>query len=111
MALLSSLVGKIIGLAILLVVVVVVLAVGAYAVDYGVEATVTDTNCGASPPSVEVRTKLLGTAHQVPVSPNQCLAIQRGNFVVYHVRSERATIYEREGGRCIYDSVTTSCPT
>lgn len=110
MALLTSLVGKLIGLAILLVVVVVVLGVGAYALDYGVEATVTNTDCGASPPMVEVRTKLLGTTHDVPVSSNQCFAIQRGNFVVYHIRTERATIYDREGGRCLYDTESTTCP-
>lgn len=28
-----------------------------------------------------------------------------GNFIVYHIRTERALFYEREGGTCIFDSL------
>lgn len=100
-----SIVGKIIGVVVLLVVLLVVVAVSAYAMDYGVEATVEKTNCGLQPPTVTVDAGMFGT-RDVEVTPDQCGILRPNNFVVYHIRTQHTTIYETEGGRCLYDSET-----
>ncbi|MHB8634190.1 MAG: hypothetical protein ACYDBQ_09530 [Thermoplasmatota archaeon] len=106
------------------VAVVVALAGTAYASDYPVQATVTAKACAsgsgfgvfsspAGPGSVTVTTKLFGiqyTVHDLPAT--QCDAVQVNNFVVYHIRTQRTSLYDREGGSCIYDSVggVGGCP-
>lgn len=112
MALLGGLVGKILGLALLILVLVVATGVFLYATDYAVEATVTGKDCQAQPATVTVETRLGGLTEVVPVTPTECLVIQRGNFVEYHIRSERTVIYERDpslGGRCVYDTMNKLC--
>ncbi|HUR63594.1 MAG TPA: hypothetical protein VM241_03845 [Candidatus Thermoplasmatota archaeon] len=90
-----------------------------YATDYGVEATVVSKDCGAgggvvplAAPSVTVRTKVAGLRHTQGLPAQQCAAVPVGGFVVYHIRSGRTTLYESEGGSCIYDSVNGvgGCP-
>lgn len=86
-----------------------------YATDFALEATIIDKDCGGSggsgplrvleAPEVSVETKLFGISHTIQDIPiEQCSTVQVGNFVKYHVRSERTIIYENEGGKCIYDS-------
>lgn len=100
----------VIGLVVLLVVGAGAFGVFAYATDYGVEATVSKKECSSVPPKVTVTTKALSIVHTVDVTDQQCFVIKQGNFVKYHIRSERTIVYEKEGGRCVYDSVsTTSC--
>lgn len=102
-----------------LVVLVALLAAAAgvaYAADMPVEATVVRKSepCqvfGGN--SVTVQTKLLGIEHTVTGLPReQCLAVNTGNFVKYHIRSGRTSLWVREGGQCVYDSVdgVGGCP-
>jgi hypothetical protein len=103
----------------------------AYSTDYGLEATVVGKDCGSSggngggqvlpladpeaqaAPSVTVKTKIGGLRHTQGLAPQYCQAVQQGNFVIYHIRSGRTTLYETDGGRCIYDSGSglANCPT
>ena len=76
-----------------------------YASDYRIDATVQQTHCERG--EVEVKTKTLGIDHTVSGVPSQqCGALEAGNFVEYRVKSKRTTIFDAEGGQCIYDSVT-----
>lgn len=87
-----------------------------WATDYGLEATVVDKDCsggllgGASGSSVTVETKAFGIAHTMRDFPDaQCHGLRAGddgNFVRYHIRTGHTTLYEREGGDCIWDSRT-----
>jgi len=81
----------------------------AYATDYGVEATIVGKDCpagffGSGLGEVTVETKLFGIERTVGLPKEQCLALNEGNFAVYHLRTARTTLYETEGGPCIYDS-------
>jgi hypothetical protein len=98
---------------------VAVLAAGAglaYAMDMPVEATVVRKSepcklVGSN--SVTVQAKLLGIEHTVTgLEREPCLAVNSGNFVKYHIRSGRTSLWVREGGPCIYDSVdgVGGCP-
>lgn len=98
----------IIGTVVLLVVLAGAFGVFAYATDYGVEASVTKRECSLTPPKLTVTTKTLSIVHTVDVTENQCVLVREGNFVVYHIRTERTIIYDKEGGRCIYDSASPS---
>lgn len=103
---LGSLMGKIVAVAVGLLLLLVVVGVALFASDYGAEATVTGKNCQANPPTVDVETKLFGVDRTVEVAKQQCFIIEKGNFVVYRIRTGQTTIYEAEGGKCIYDTVT-----
>lgn len=101
-------------LALLAIVTVVALLLGilglAYAADYTVEATVTDKRCfgafSGTPNSVTVQTKILAIEYTLTDLPDhQCALVNEGNYVQYRLRSSRTSIYEYEGGSCIYDSV------
>jgi hypothetical protein len=90
-----------------------------YATDYGVEATVVGKDCGAgggvlplSAPSVTVKTKVGALRHTQGLPAQQCAVVPVGGFVVYHIRSGRTSLYETEGGKCIYDSArgVGGCP-
>lgn len=94
----------VIGLAILLVVLAGGFGVYAYATDYPVEATVKNKDCDLATPVVTVQTKSFGITHSVEVGANQCNLIHPGNYVIYHLRTQRTIVYDREGGRCLYDS-------
>jgi hypothetical protein len=97
---------RIVGALVLLAVLGIVLGVAAYASDYSVQGTVTEKKCGFMPPTVTIHTKQLGITKPVEVSTDQCGILSPGNFVVYRIRSGRTTIYEREGGGCLYDTDT-----
>ena len=76
-----------------------------YNKDFRVDATVQQTRCGQG--EVDVRTKMFGIDHTVSgLQPQQCGALSEGNFVEYRVKSKHTTIYEVEGGKCLYDSIT-----
>ena len=104
----------VLGLA-LLVALLVAAAGVAYAMDMPVEATVVrkSSPCLFDGNSVTVQTKLLGIEHTATGLPREpCLAANSGNFVKYHLRSGRTSLWVREGGPCIYDSVdgVGGCP-
>lgn len=68
-------------------------------------AAVSETRCELL--QVKVHTRLFGIDHTVQDVPvQQCNALEPGNFVQYRVRSQRTTLYDREGGQCLYDSET-----
>lgn len=112
------------------VVALVAFAAILYATDYGLQATVVSKDCvggaGSSPsggplplgyapadgPSVTVKTKIGGLRHTQSLPSDQCTAVPVGGFVVYHIRSGRTSLYQSEGGACIYDSVggVGGCP-
>lgn len=82
--------------------------------DYGIQANVVDHHCNApvgfaadsGTSVVTIKTKLLNIQHDVTGLDNsQCLQIQDGNFIIYHLKSGRTSIYQSENGPCIYDSV------
>lgn len=83
-----------------------------YATDYVLKADVQDKLClGPVAPDdgnvVSVKTRVLGLDHDVKGIPDQqCQLLSEGNYVEYHVRTKHTTLYEREGGKCIYDSLT-----
>jgi hypothetical protein len=73
-----------------------------------VDATVTQTDCARG--QVQVTTKLFALEHAVTDIPaQQCLLLNPGNFVEYHLRTEHTRVFEFEGGNCLYDSVTVVC--
>ncbi len=87
-----------------------------YANDYGLEATVVGGTCASynptgvltSPPAertITVQTKMFGIEYTMTEVPTeQCAAIGKDNFVKYHLKSERTSLWEKEGGTCLYDS-------
>ncbi|HET6399059.1 MAG TPA: hypothetical protein VFH47_05855 [Candidatus Thermoplasmatota archaeon] len=77
-----------------------------YARDGAIEATVQDKSCSLfGPGAVTVKTKFLGIDHTVQgVAPEACATVQPGNYVEYHVRSQRTKLYDADGGRCLFDS-------
>lgn len=76
-----------------------------YATDFKLSATIQETRCVDG--EIDVETKKLGIDHTVKKVPaEQCNRLEAGNFVEYRVRSKRTTLYEVEGGECIYDSKT-----
>lgn len=97
-----------------LLILLVVVGAALYASDYAVEATVVEKSCvprSAFNPGqaggVAVETKLFGIRYTVQdIDATTCAAIQNGNFVLFRVRSQQTTLYETQGGPCIYDSVT-----
>lgn len=112
MALLGGIVGKILGLVLLILVLMVATGVFLYATDYAVEAEVIGKNCQGRPTTVTVETRIGGLTEIVPVTSTECLVIQRGNYVQYHIRTERTVIYEKDpalGGRCVYDTDKVAC--
>ena len=99
-------------------IVAVLLALGAlvvagammYAADYGLEATVQETRCLMSGSEVDVKTKVFGIDHTVTgISPQACRLLQPGNFVEYHMRSQRTVLYQVEGGPCLWDTSKGLC--
>lgn len=111
MALLGGIAGKLLGLVLLVVVLVVATGFFLYATDYAVEAHVVDKTCQGGP-SVTVETRIGGLTETVPVTTTECLVIQLGNYVHYHIRSQRTVIYEKDpavGGRCVYDTSSIAC--
>lgn len=76
-----------------------------YAFDVGVGATITDKQClQAGGSTVDVKSDFFGAGATLEVPFQQCGAIQKGNYVKFHIRSERSEIYESKGGACIYDT-------
>ncbi len=65
-----------------------------YLVDYGVEATVVDKAC----PDVTVETAVGGIEVTRQASRSQCTAVQRGDVVVYHIRTGELAYHPKGGG-------------
>lgn len=87
-----------------------------YATDGAVDATVTDKQCGFGGGTVTVVTKfpVSGIEHTLQDVPaDQCNVINKGNFVRYNLQSERTSIWQSEGGSCLYDTKygPTGCST
>ncbi len=77
----------------------------AYAADVQLSATIQDKDCQPLGPStVEVETKFLAFKADVEIEYDQCLILKKGNYVEHHIRTEHTTIYEVEGGACIWDT-------
>jgi hypothetical protein len=108
----SALVGVIVTVALCLVGATAGTAGYLYATDYVLKADVQDTLClGPLQPDdsnvVSVKTRTFGFGHDVKGIPDQqCQLLSSGNYVEYHLRTKHTTLYEREGGKCIYDSLT-----
>ena len=77
---------------------------------YGVKDLQRYLTFGASPrASINLieGARALGLEHDVKGIPDQqCSLLSRGNYVEYRIRSRHTTLYEAEGGDCIYDSAT-----
>ncbi|MEK6976582.1 MAG: hypothetical protein AABY18_09600 [Candidatus Thermoplasmatota archaeon] len=100
--------GRVAGFLFSVLFLVAILGALLYVADYKVDATVEDTRCDVL--EVTVRTKQFGLEHTVRGIPvTQCLLLEPGNFVEYRIRTQRTTLYESEGGDCIYDSKTGPC--
>jgi hypothetical protein len=77
--------------------------IGLYVADFGLTANVRDTEC--SVPLVTVQTEIGDIEHDVTtISADQCLKLAPGDHAVYHIRTQRTTIYR--GGVCFYDTET-----
>lgn len=82
---------------------------GLYLADYGVEATIVDKSCNAvGSSSITLQPKVFPTEITQPAPFDQCSAIQRGNFVIYNVQSERVRVFTEEGGKLLWDSARTA---
>lgn len=98
---------------------VVIAAIGGvmYLADAKVGAEVIDKRCGSLPTGssstvvVETKFPIPGIEHTVKqMDNNSCQALVEGrSYAEYHLRSERVVLYEREGGRCLYDSDSLVC--
>lgn len=102
----GGLVGKIVAVVVGVLLLLVVVGVALYTSDYAARADVTGKDCQARPPTVDVTTRLFGVDRTVEVAQQECFLMEKGNFVVYRIRTGQTTIYEFEGGKCIYDTVT-----
>lgn len=60
-----------------------VFAIGLYAADYGVEATIVEKDC----PEVTAETHIGGFEVTRRAGSFQCAAVQTGDVVIYHIRS------------------------
>lgn len=65
-----------------------------YLADYGVEATIVSKSC----PEVTVETAIGGIEVTRQVSRTQCTAVQRGDVVVYHLRTGDVELHPKAGG-------------
>ncbi len=102
---------------------IVVAAAGAgiyYMTDQAVGATVIDKQCGGIPTgsssTVTIRTEfpIPGIEHTLQDFDNSiCNGLRadetNGNYAEYYLKSERTVLFEREGGRCLYDSNGVVC--
>lgn len=77
----------------------------AYAADYPVGATVQERCTPLNGYAVPIRTDLFAIEHTVTgIPPQQCSLVGPGNYVEYRLRSGRVSMYETQGGACIFDS-------
>ena len=108
----SALVGVIVAIAGVLVAGTAGTGAYLYATDFTLKADVKDKLClgplaADDGNAVSIKTRLMGFDHDVRGIPDQqCQLLSEGNYVEYRVRSRHTTLYEEEGGKCIYDSVT-----
>lgn len=65
-----------------------------YAMDYGVEATVIDKDCGAG--TVTVQETVTRFEHTQAIGLVECAAVSEGNFVIYNIKSERIRVWDTE---------------
>lgn len=65
-----------------------------YVTDYGVEATIVSKAC----PEVTVETHVGGIEVTQEVDQSQCTAVQRGDVVVYHIRTGDLEYHPKGGG-------------
>lgn len=98
--------------AVLFFVVVLVLVAGlAYASDYGVGGTVEKKGQNAQTGAYYVNLGLdLGPSVKRELEQVQWNCLEEGNYVVYHLRSGHTLIYEKKGGRKLFDSEVPGVP-
>lgn len=93
-----------------IVVVAALWGIALYSNDAAVNADVTKKSCdltGAN--TITAVTRIGHVSHTASVDYASCRAVPVGAFVVYHVRSQRTTVFATQGGPCIWDSVTGPC--
>ena len=77
-----------------------------FASDRAVAADVVEKHCSiVGDGDVVVVTRTFGLRHTAHVGGGSCLSVPVGAYVIYHIRSGHTTVYEKPGGRCIWDSV------
>lgn len=81
-----------------------------YASDYVLTADVTDKEChGPSSGllnTVSVKTRAFGIDRTVAgIGFDQCQIVGEGDYVEYHIRTKRTTLYDADGS-CLYDTET-----
>lgn len=99
-----GLIGRIIAIAVGFVVLVAAVGAYAYATDAGAEATVTGKRASGSTSTLELTLSLVPYTLEQDVSRQVYCSVAVGNFVVYHVQSAHTLLYEKKGGRLLYDS-------
>jgi len=93
--------GKIVRIVGVVVLALLLIGVLLYATDYGVEATVTDKGHDTEYYFI-ASTKLGGFPVKHPLPVDQWNAVNKGNFIVYHIASGHYELYQREGGPMLY---------
>lgn len=81
---------------------ILILVAGAWLVDYGVEGTVTDKGRTQQGCFVEVTTDIGWVPIERSLACTKVSLVQRGHFVVYHLRSGTTEVYTKDGGQLIY---------
>jgi hypothetical protein len=75
-----------------------------YVFDAPVGGTVSSKAQCESQGIVGIETDFFGISANADVGVLKCAALQVGNYVKYHVRSEHTIIYSEKGGVCLFDS-------
>lgn len=90
-----------------------------YMTDQAIGATIVDKSCSSLPTgktsqvTVETKFPVPGIEHTLKEFDNGiCKSLrpgEDGNYAEYHLQSGRTIFYEREGGKCLYDSDGVIC--
>lgn len=104
-----------VGSGVLAVLAVAILIVATlYVIDHPVDARVESKQCGGGiitflpQQQARVTVRVLALDRLVTLDdlpPDQCALVNDGNHVRYHIRSGRTSIWQYEGGPCIWDSL------
>jgi hypothetical protein len=74
-----------------------------WAMDYGVEATIIEKQCGSRGSTVSVQEDVTRLVHTQEVDRLECEFAQSGHQAVYNIRSERLRLFTPDG-QCYWDS-------
>lgn len=75
-----------------------------YVFDAPVGGTVSSKDKCTTEGLVGIETDFFGVTANADVGIGKCAALQVGNYVKYHLRSEHTIIYSEKGGICLFDS-------